>query len=64
MVSDLQVKLEKYESKAVQCKKVAQGATSDAVREFYEGLARYYGELATDFREVIAKRTALPSAAE
>ncbi len=64
MLTDLQSKLEKYESKAAHCARAAQEATSEPTREFYEGLAHYYAELATDFRWVIAKQTATPMAAE
>ena len=64
MVSDLQAKLEKYERKAAQYEKSAQQATSEADRAFYQGLARYTEDLATKFRQVIAKRTVTPQAAE
>jgi hypothetical protein len=33
-------------------------ATVGPQRAFYEGLAHYYGELATNFRQVIEKRKA------
>jgi hypothetical protein len=55
--SDLQTKLEKYASKAAQYEKAAQQATEGPERAFYQGLARYCDELATNFRQVIAKRT-------
>jgi hypothetical protein len=48
MMTDLQIKMEKYETKAAQCK--------EWVRQLYEGLANYYAELATDFQKVIEKR--------
>jgi len=64
MSSDLQVKLEKYELKAALYEKSAQQAKSEADRAFYEGLARYTGDLAMKFREVIAKRTGTPQSAE
>ena len=64
MQSDLQVKLEKYERKAALYEKSAQQATSEADRAFYQGLARYCDELATKFRQVIAKRTDASLAAE
>jgi hypothetical protein len=56
METDLQVKLEKYESKAAKCKEAAQQAANDAQRAMYEVLAGYYVGLATDFRQVVEKR--------
>ncbi|SHL90612.1 hypothetical protein SAMN05444159_7152 [Bradyrhizobium lablabi] len=58
MVTDLQTKVEKYEIKAAQCEESARQATDSPQRALYEVLARYYGELATDFRQVIEKRKA------
>jgi len=55
---DLQARLNKYESKAVQCEERVRQATDGPQRAFFEVLARYYGELATDFRQVIEKRKA------
>jgi hypothetical protein len=54
---DLQSKLEKYERKAAQYQKAAQQAASRADRAFYDGLASYCDDLASQFREVIAKRS-------
>jgi hypothetical protein len=61
--SDLQAKLEKYERKAAQYDKAAREAKGEADRAFYQGLARYTDDLATKFRQVIAKRadTSLPA---
>ena len=56
MMTDLQTKVEKYETKAAQCEERARQATDGPQRAFYEVLARYYGELATDFRKIIEKR--------
>ena len=64
MLSDLQAKLEKYERKAAQYEKAAQESTSGADRAFYQGLARYTDDLATKFRQVIAKRAETSQAAE
>ena len=64
MLSDLQTKLEKYERKAAQYEKMAQQATDGPDRAFYQELARYSDELATKFRQVIAKRTDACLAAE
>ena len=56
MIADLQAKVEKYEIKAAQCEERARQSTDGPQRAFYEVLARYYAELATDFRKVIEKR--------
>ena len=58
MVADLETKVQKYETKAAQCEERARQATVGHERVFYEVLAHYYGEVATDFRQVIAKRQA------
>ena len=57
MEADLRTKVEKYEGKAARCKEWAEQAKEGPQRALYEVLAGYYGELATDFRQVIAKRT-------
>src|SRR5690242_21933567 len=54
--NDLQTKMERYETKATHCSKAAQEAPDEPGRAFYEELAQYYGELASDFRRVLAKR--------
>ena len=64
MSSELQAKLEKYERKAAQYQKASQELTSEADRAFYQGLARYTDDLATKFRQVIAKRADTSQAAE
>jgi hypothetical protein len=53
---DLEAKAEKYEGKTSQCKEWARQATDEYLRNFYEELAGYYGQVAEDFRQVIAKR--------
>jgi hypothetical protein len=58
METDLQAKAEKYETKTAQCEEWARQATEGPERALYEELAGYYGKLATDFRQVIAKRNA------
>lgn len=58
MVTELQAKVEKYESRAARCEEQARAATDKAQQTFYEVLARYYTSLATDFRKIIEKRTA------
>ena len=55
---DLQTKVEKYEIKAAQCEARVRQATEGAQQAFYQVLAQYYGELATDFRQIIEKRKA------
>ena len=64
MLSDLKAKLERYERKAAQYEKAAQKATDGPERALYQGLASYCDELATKFRQVIAKRTDASLAAE
>jgi hypothetical protein len=56
MGTDLQTKVEKYESKVARCEEWARQATNGPQRAFYQVLAGYYGQLATDFRQVIEKR--------
>jgi hypothetical protein len=58
MLSELQQKADKYESKAVRCKEWAEQAPQGPQREFFEVLATYYGNLAMDFRQAIARRSA------
>jgi len=53
---DLETKVEKFESKTAQCKEWARQATDHYQRNFYEELAGYYGQVAADFRHVIAKQ--------
>lgn len=55
-MTDLRAKAEKYESKAAKCQESAQRATDGPQKALYEVLAGYYGGLATDFRQVLAKQ--------
>jgi hypothetical protein len=55
-MTDLLAKAEKYESKAARCQETAQRAADGAQKALYEVLAGYYGGLATDFRQVLAKQ--------
>ena len=64
MLNDLKTKLERYEGRAAHCSRAAQEAKNEPSRKFYEELAHYYGELATTFRQVIAKRTDVSLASE
>jgi hypothetical protein len=54
--NELQEKLQKYERKAANYKTAAEQAKTGADRALYQGLAGYCDDLATQFREVIAKR--------
>ena len=56
MMTDLQTKVEKYETKAAQCKEWVRQATDAPQRALYEVLANYYAGLATDFQKVLEKR--------
>ena len=58
MVTDLQTKVEKYETKAAQCEESARQAPDELERAFYQELANYYGAVAMDFRQVLKKRKA------
>jgi hypothetical protein len=58
MGMDLQAKLEKYETKLAQCEEWARQAPVGPQRTFFEVLAGYYRELATDFRKIQEKRKA------
>ena len=57
-MTDLQTKAEKYQTKAARCEEWALQAPAGPQRDLYGVLARYYGELATNFRQVIEKRQA------
>ena len=57
-MTDLQTKVQKYETKAAQCEEWGRQTKEGPQRTFYEVLSRYYGDLATDFRQVIEKRKA------
>ena len=53
---DFQAKVEKYEGKAAKYREAALKAAEGAQRNMCEGLARYYGDLAADFRQAGEKR--------
>ena len=55
-MTDLQTKVEKYETKAAQCEEWALQAPVGPQPALYEVLAHCYGELAANFRQVIEKR--------
>jgi hypothetical protein len=56
MVTDLEARAEKYESKAARCYDLAFNASEGPQRSFFEVLANYYAGLAADFRQAIARR--------
>ncbi len=56
MGTDFRAKAEQYESRAAECRESAQKAKEGPQRALYEVLAAYYGGLARDFREVLAKQ--------
>src|SRR3981081_4217376 len=50
-VTDLQTKVQVYETKAARCEERARQASEGHQRAFYAELANYYGAVATDFRQ-------------
>jgi hypothetical protein len=56
METDLQIKVEKYESKAAKYREAAAQAATPSQRGMYEVLAGYCSGLATDFRQAAEKR--------
>jgi hypothetical protein len=57
MVTDLEAKAEKYDSRAAQYYELAVQAPEGPQRTFFEVLAAYYEKLATDFRQANARRS-------
>ena len=57
-MTELQSKLERYEGKAAKCREMAEQAEQGPEREFFQILAGYYGKLARDFQQAIARREA------
>jgi hypothetical protein len=57
VLSDLQAKAERYQARAIECHQAASEAPYGPQRVFLEVLADYYGELARDFRQILAKRS-------
>lgn len=57
-MTDLQDKLERFETLAAECELIAKLATDAAKRELYLQLAVHYGELAVDIRRAIATKDA------
>jgi hypothetical protein len=57
-MTDLEGKLERFETLAAECELIAKLATDDAKRELYLRLALHYRELAADMRKAIATKDA------
>lgn len=55
-MEDFEGKLEKYMARAAKCEEQAREASDPTRQEFYEVLARYFRNLANDFKEIIEKR--------
>lgn len=56
MMTDLQTKVEKYETKVAKCREWVRQTKDGPQRAFYEVLEHYYAELVTNFRQVMEKR--------
>jgi hypothetical protein len=56
METDFESKLEKYMARAAKCEEQAREATDPTRQDFYQVLARYFRNLADDFRQIIEKR--------
>ncbi|WP_201724299.1 hypothetical protein [Bradyrhizobium centrolobii] len=57
-MTDLQDRLERFETLRAECELIAKLATDTAKREFYLKLADHYYQLAGDMRQAIANRAA------
>jgi hypothetical protein len=57
-VTDLETKLERFETLAVECDLIGKLTTDGAKRELYLRLAFHYRELADDLRTLIATKAA------
>jgi hypothetical protein len=57
-MTDLQTRLERFESDAAECEIIARLATDRAKRELYSRLALHYRELVADMRKAIATKNA------
>jgi phage shock protein A len=55
-MEDFETKLDKYMARAAKCEEQAREATDKTRQDFYEVLARYFRNLADDFRQIIEKR--------
>jgi hypothetical protein len=57
-MTDLQAKLEQFETLIADCELIAKRATDGAKRELYLRLALHYRELEADIRNAIAAKVA------
>jgi hypothetical protein len=57
-MTDLECKLERFETLAAECELIAKVATDGTKRELYLRLAVHYRELIADMRTAIATRAA------
>jgi hypothetical protein len=57
-MTDLECKLERFETLSAECELIAKVATDGAKRELYLRLAVHYRELVADMRTAIATRAA------
>jgi hypothetical protein len=57
-MTDLEGKLERFETLAAECELIAKLSTDKAKRELYSRLALHYRELAADLRKMIATKDA------
>jgi hypothetical protein len=57
-MTDLQSRLERFETDAAECEMIAKLATDAAKRELYSRLALHYRELVVDARKAMAGKDA------
>jgi hypothetical protein len=57
-MTDLETKLERFETLTAECELIAKLATDGPKRELYLRLALHYGELADDIRKALATKDA------
>jgi hypothetical protein len=57
-MTDLQDRLERFETLTAECELIAKLATDSTKREFYLKLSEQYRQLAMDMRQAIANRAA------
>lgn len=57
-MTELQDRLERFETLAAECELITKLATDSAKREFYLKLSEQYRQLAADTRQAIATRVA------
>ena len=57
-MTDLENRLERFETLTAECELIAKLATDSAKRELYLKLAEHYRELAADMRQAIATKRA------